>query len=283
MKLRTESIAFNELDKNKVQRLVDGHLDLLYINQVVSSSVVSNVPMIENESVFAGKKIQISDGYFYPLPYAAVHADTEGQEEQWVENYFSTAKHFIAHFQDILGRQLAENIFNIMNRAGILKENILINANGQTFAPFNIRNLKAGGNGILIHCENSFLNELDSDFRSTLYDSVDIENALSFLFILQAPEQGGELILFESNWKEAPIKLNECSMLDRHVDSVQLFSKNGHETPSYIRFPAKSGDLIVFRAAQIWHTVNTISGNTNRISIGTFVAPDKQGVLRYWA
>ncbi len=64
---------------------------------------------------------------------------------------------------------------------------------------------------IEIHCENSFLKQLNKKMKKHLYETIDIENALSFYSVLQSPVQGGELMLFDKDWDDFKVEAGNLS------------------------------------------------------------------------
>jgi len=53
--------------------------------------------------------------------------------------------------------------------------------------PKAIRLLYENKNGIDIHCENAFLNQLSDSFKLNISKKIDLENALSFFVVVKSP------------------------------------------------------------------------------------------------
>lgn len=119
---------------------------------------------------------------------------------------------------------------------------------------------------------------------STWMESIlDLKNAISFLLVLQAPDQGGELVLFNQEWDDIEILIQHEPYDDRHDISGSMFKKHGVENVQHHKFQPVKGEAILFRAAQIWHGIHKIKGINNRVTIGCFIAKGKDGKYYFWA
>jgi hypothetical protein len=225
--------------------------------------------------------LSMPDGYFFPHPYSTVHG-AETDPEAFLEGYFS-----MAAIANSLSLPNAGNIADLLRKKVECVLGRPLNAlsynETHTFAKFGLRVLLAGKNGIDIHCENAFLHQLRPDMSSWLKAHVDIERAISFFTILQAPEVGGELVLFNKTWDEFSVKLDESTYEERHDLKGSLFTNRGAAMPTRHPYRPEQGQAVLFPAAQIWHCINRIGGGTDRVTIGFFVAEGKDGNHYFWA
>lgn len=108
---------------------------------------------------------------------------------------------------------------------------------------------------------------------------INLQNAISFFLVLQAPQTGGELFLFNQEWNQISFPIRHESYEDRHDIEGNMFKKMGAQNVKYQKIMPFQGKGILFRAAQIWHDINKIEGNISRITIGCFIAKGKDGKI----
>jgi hypothetical protein len=147
----------------------------------------------------------------------------------------------------------------------------------------NTRILYSKKNGIDIHCENAFIHQLNEKFANWLKSKVDLDNAISFFLILQKSVKGGDLILYNQTWEKISFKLDTTTYEERHDINGSIFKNRNIDHVSYKRSSPNAGDAVVFRAAQIWQSIDKIEGSSDRISIGCFIAKGYDGKNYYWA
>lgn len=131
-----------------------------------------------------------------------------------------------------------------------------------------------------IHCGNQFFNQFP-DVYQNLTASVDVKNQLSFFILLQKPDDGGELVVYDATWDDY-----EQGFVDRQT----LLSRKGFEVevsdPSLVREELKmdEGDILIFQGGQYWHKVKEVLGNKHRITFGGFIGYDKADeAVFYWS
>ncbi|MCF8464376.1 MAG: 2OG-Fe(II) oxygenase [Flavobacteriales bacterium] len=131
-----------------------------------------------------------------------------------------------------------------------------------------------------IHCGNQFFSQFP-DVYQNLTASVDVKNQLSFFILLQKPDDGGELVVYDALWEDF-----EQGFVDRQT----LLSRKGFEVgvndPSLLREQLKmsEGDLLVFQGGQFWHKVTEVYGSKHRITFGGFIGFSKTDEsIYYWS
>jgi hapalindole-type alkaloid chlorinase len=98
---------------------------------------------------------------------------------------------------------------------------------------------------------------------------VDVFDQLSFYFMLQKPEQGGELSLFDLEWQEGQSKASLYENHDVRLPDISVHTIYKEEAQIIDPQP---GDLVIFAAGQIWHRVEEVLGNKERMTLGGFAA-----------
>lgn len=246
---------------------VSDFLDNTQINALLSNL---NAELPEKELT-----IRMDDGCFYPFPYSTIH-DRNTFDRYHL--YFQSALHFSEHYSDFIEQlqKKLEDFFHIQLQP-------LITDEGLRFSGFNTRVLFHHKNGIDIHCENAFIPQLNPKLTHWLENKLDLQNALSFYLVLQQPDSGGELILYNQEWDNVQIEIKHESYEDRHDIHGGMFRKKGIKDICYDKISPQKGQAVIFRAAQIWHGIHKIEGNTNRITIGCFIGKGKKGDYYFWA
>ena len=261
--------------KQYIDKLLEKEEDLIYFNEFLNSAEVLDLKsklmnsFMDNES-----HLKMKDGIFFPYPYSAVHQSVPHAEE----NYLKFSSDFNQNHQELIHLIIHKLEESIHDEIIPLKH-----YSGQQMASLNTRILYAKKNGIDIHCENAFTHQLEVDFLEWLKSKVDLENAISFLLVLQKPESGGDLILFNQVWDQISMQLGHTSIEERHDLGGSIFKNRGVKEVSYRRISIEPGDAVCFRAAQIWHAIDQVDGTKDRISIGCFIGKGKDGKKYFWA
>lgn len=226
-------------------------------------------------------KVVMDDGFFWPYPYSTIHSGAT-DAGLLTQTYFQNASLANNTLLSSVGYSFADYFKQFISET-VAQEVFPLHFHNDKFAYFGVRNLLAQKNGIDIHCENAFLYQLEPTFRSWLQENVDIENSISLFVVLQKPESGGDLILFDECWDNFQMKLGETTYAERHDINGSLFTNRQKPRPERMNISFQLGEGVVFRAAQIWHAIDKIEGNSNRITIGCFIAKGNDGKYYFWA
>lgn len=126
-----------------------------------------------------------------------------------------------------------------------------------------------------LHCGLWFY-ALWPDFYKHLHQIVNPAHQLSYFTLLQQPDSGGELSIFDFCWKEEIKKIPDS--LTRLTSADEIFSDRMH-----CKFPLSinEGDLIIFDGGEIWHRVEIVNGEKNRITFGGFLGLSKNDEIIY--
>lgn len=267
-----------------LDQLFDKKLDVVQLSKWIESTELEFLMNEVNDglsSLERGKAV-IPDGFFYPYPYSVIQGE-QGKAQEMLKKYFTSAMITNNDF-------IAQGIGNVsdwylrkLEKRFKVKLRHLQTEFGLEFAKANLRILETSKNGIDIHCENAFLHQLTPTFSEWLKSKVDLENALSIFSVLQQPEKGGELFLYDLDWDTFQHKLNDSTYEQRHTIDGDFFTARGVRDPQRKSIVLTEGDTIIFRAAQIWHAINKIEGDKNRVTLGFFIAQGHDNNLYYWS
>ncbi len=134
-----------------------------------------------------------------------------------------------------------------------------------------------------VHCGNYFGQTFEK-FYSHLNTKVATKDQMSFFIMLQEPEEGGELSLFNFRWRDGQTKVSS-------VEDNEVIQPDGSkvyvQTDTQIRknkLRPKKGDMILFQGGNIWHRVERIKGTIPRITYGGFLSLSYDGkTIYFWS
>ncbi|KST70365.1 2OG-Fe(II) oxygenase [Mastigocoleus testarum] len=138
-------------------------------------------------------------------------------------------------------------------------------SSNKVYSPAITRYTSPSQGGIKVHKGNEFI---DHPAFDGLKQVAKVRNSLSYFIVVDKPEDGGELVLYDG----LPDKLTVPKQ-DLDLDNCQKRS-----------FQPDAGDMTIFHGATIWHAISDVKGKKNRISIGGFVglSADERKVV-YWS
>lgn len=186
------------------------------------------------------------------------------------EDYFLKSEAFINSFNENFGIDIIlkmNQIFSFIKNAPRIEIPNKPNTTNQ-YVPFTFRELFPGEGCLKAHCENLFFQEFPSFFNKINAFSM-LDHQLSFFIVLQKPEMGGELTLFDIVWNENQRRINDGEIkLENEItydfdDAIKL-KRDYHHPPV--------GSLFVFSGGKIWHRVEKIVSAPSRITVGGFLS-----------
>lgn len=136
-----------------------------------------------------------------------------------------------------------------------------------------LRLIPPGYGEIKIHADNNFYpsgSPVFENFSST----VNLSNHISYIITIQKAEEGGNLVLHDiDQFEYAKLSQDGRSVIHNRTQKeypISLFSSQ--------EIIANEGDLVLFSGGRIWHSVNKMKGDSERITYGGFsaIGQDKQ-------
>lgn len=186
-----------------------------------------------------------------------------------VDAYFDDARRYTALYEQLFAG-ITGHIEALLGRlSGGRPVERLVNGDGRAFAACTIRSLPEGQR-IIVH--NDY-----HHFRLPLYREVierlDTTASLSFLILLQAPEQGGKLVIHglrhDDETPRLASGLPDGDTIERRYRCVRL--------------KMVAGDLLVFAAGRYYHHVAAVIGSRPRVTLGGFLTFDREHrKVLYW-
>ncbi|MEX0768889.1 MAG: hypothetical protein WD029_10500 [Microthrixaceae bacterium] len=140
------------------------------------------------------------------------------------------------------------------------------------YVPLTIRFLPPDGGVMHAHTANEFCNAWGS--YEHLREIAQMWNSLSYFVVGQKPDSGGELVLYDLMWDDTPEDVRVLSMSEERDALLERFTK----TPIDLNV----GDMILFTGGRIWHRVEPVHGQNERVTIGGFAALSEDGASIYF-
>ena len=267
-----------------------GKLDGFLIKNVLSQEEVTfllnTVEKIKSENM----DVAYTDvGFTYPPIFAEytrrIDSLSDEEKDAEINNYFKKAAEFNHNFEQLNSVNAFGLITDLFTSLGGGRKVCVprgVNDVGEyPFATF--RYLIPNGGLMSVHCGNYFGKTFKETY-SHLTTLVSVENQMSFFFMLNEPEEGGELSLFNFRWedgqtKKDPAEDNEIILPDgtkRYVQTDPTILKN--------KLRPEKGDMILFQGGNIWHRVEKVRGQLPRITFGGFLSLNYSGdTIYYWS
>lgn len=264
--------------------VADGYLIKNFLSDAEVNTILSNFDkVLDNEPAYTPV------GYTYPAVFAEfsnrLKHETEDKKQEAIDSYFKKTTAFNQNFAVDFGVNVKERLESFFKAiAGKRDIAVAEGMQAKTNYPFaTVRQLTPEKGLMTVHCGNYFGKTFE-EFYSDLTKKVAVENQMSFFIMLQEPEAGGELSLFNFRWKNGQTKTNpsEDNEIIQPDGSKMYVEENEHIIKDKI-VPRK-GDMILFQGGNIWHRVETVKGSTPRITFGGFIGISVDGSkFYYWS
>jgi hapalindole-type alkaloid chlorinase len=249
----------------------DGFLIKNFLSESEVDTILANLDKALNDN-----PANTSVGFTYPPIFAEFSnrmKDIEAAEKQnAIQSYFEKTTVFNENFAQNFGIDIKERVEGLYKAISGGRDIAVAEGSNQSgnypFATF--RYLVPDKGLMAVHCGNYFGKTFE-EFYKDLTKKVAVENQMSYFIMLQEPETGGELTLFNFRWKAGQSKID--NMEDNEIiqpDGSKMYVENNTNIIKD-KIKPKKGDMILFQGGNIWHRVETVRGNTPRITFGGFI------------
>ena len=275
--LNTDPNGLTEVTLNELRSLdIDGVVIKNFLKKEEAATVVEQLMALPENNY---EKLTTSKTF--PASYANLEPGSTTFHND-LDAYYLLAKKFADSFTKTYYVNVIEKfaaIFSQLN--GGNEARVASTPNGGSYIPATFRMVVPTKNHIQIHCGNQFVNVFP-DFYKQLLSVADVWNQLSFFTVLQQPEVGGELSVFNATWDVAKkFAVNPDAIILEN--GVALHPDNPEELFRQ-KFNLEVGDLIVFSAGQLWHRVEEVYGSKMRITLGGFIGFSKpDDAIYFWS
>jgi hypothetical protein len=278
---RTVSVEEFKTYTNGIKDIYDRKIDGFLIKNVFSQQEVNTI-LTNLKQLQKSRLTTINDGFSsYPMSFAQVDQSSNNSTTA-LQEYFQSCVQFIKTFPEVFKVDFEARIQEMLSAiSGGRDVHAPIGFGGVgTYTPFNFRNLKPEKGRLKAHCGNYFHKEFPH-FFSHLSSTYHVKDQLSYFVMLQPAEKGGELTLFDVEWKEAEIRLTGDTVLQTHEGKLLDLNDFAQVKRMYIK--PQAGDMIVFAGGQIWHRVEDVEGSIYRHTLGGFLSVGRDdNSIGYW-
>ena len=182
--------------------------------------------------------------------------------------YLDDAERFRPMMTEAFGFDPHQRMIDVLRPMSGDLEIVSPTENGRAYTGGNIRRYEPGRGGLKTHAGNEFNDLLKDGAMSHLLTTTRMHDHMSFFVILQPPEIGGELSVFDLLWGEEPPQDEKW---------YGYRDDGSFENVSMLRLPPVKGELVMFGGGWRWHRVDEILGAKSRITYGGFAAPRHDG------
>jgi hypothetical protein len=253
-------------------------IDGVVIKDALSSSMVDEI-LKSLSTIDAEKYVNMKEGYYsFPKPFSYVDLN---------ENLFEDSISTLCNEWNWL-KQNSINLFSV----DLIQEFVKIfskitNANNVeipkgyngkgSYSPYTFRILSPNIGKFLLHVGNQF-NITHSKLYDDLTTKVEVHNQLSFFFMINPPDKGGELTVYDIEWDNVKKRVDDFTLEDIDGNIIHVDDRKKES------FGLNKGDLLIFCGGELWHRVEPVYGNKNRITLGGFLGYSKdKSTLFFWS
>lgn len=256
-----------DIDFCKVEELDLIYSDLFYRKKDVL--IVRNffskeeLDMIKSK-IQALKTEHITD---YNGRYTAIPPVFETAKMEINKRYFEYCRGAMTHLEKTLELNLEKkhiDLFKIIAKGKYNISNPKISMESEPFVSGCLRIIPSSYGVINIHADNDFYTGKDS-FYEHFKKSVNITNHVSYISMLQKPKKGGNLVLYNIEYPYFS-KQEDGTVFGAKTKKIKV------ENIGFYEVNINEGDVVLFSGGQIWHSVNKMIGEKNRITFGGFSA-----------
>ena len=272
-----ELMKYPDSLKNIYHRNIDGFLIKNVLSQEQVKLIVESLPKVDSTKKILRREVEI-----YPRGFAAYFDNAESDPISDLNKYFEDGKNYRQEFVNYFGidfEAILIDAFRQISGGREVQVSPGFNNHG-CFTSSQIRRFYPDQGALPVHCGNVF-QHMYQDFYDELSKTARIQNQMSYFVLLQKPQSGGELVLYDILWEEGQQMkpFEEMVLSDGTVinpvtnDSIKKMFIN-----------PEPGDMVIFMGGKIWHKVQDVKGTNDRISIGgffTFSNDDKR--VLFWA
>jgi len=262
----------------------DGYLVKNFLTEEEVDVIMSNFDKVINDN-----PAHTSVGFTYPAVFAEfsrrIKENTNEEKAILIKAYFEKNLIFHDTFAKEYGVDVKGKLESMFNEiSGGRGMEVAEGMGGIGSYPFGTFRYLTPEKGLMsVHCGNYFGKTFEQ-FYEDLTKKVAVTNQMSYFVMLQEPDEGGELSLFNFRWKEGQTKINpsEDNEIIQPDGSIMYVNESPHIIKHKIE--PKKGDLIIFQGGNIWHKVETVKGKNPRITLGGFMGISiNKDKFYYWS
>jgi len=251
------------------QRKTDGYL----IKRVLEEGEVQELLLALGEiSEHKHVPFEKREGFTTPRAFSQIQTDNDFNDEL-LRSYLNDADWFRDFLLQRLSFDIRNRVFNCFKRLQkdktVLEPSYKMDGNIRKFTFATFRKIFVNNGGMFIHCGSMF-KQIYPNFYERVGSIVNFDRQLSYFIMLQRPEKGGQLRIYDAEWGKY-----KSTCYDQE-QNCGLATVEGKCTPLK-NIPFKDidpmpGDMIVFAGGDIWHEVTAPFLGPERVTFGGFIA-----------
>ena len=246
------------------------------INQIYQEQLEGMI--IKN--VFSGaemlrvqQELESPDLKTYDVRYGATLGQILVAKGNDLSAYWQQAKLFRTAIKSIFQTDFEAKVEALFSQMSGGRKIELPTEKGHAYSPATIRLARPQQGGIPPHTGNEFLDDSAYDYLKTIAKVI---NGLSYFIVINKPEKGGELVVYDL----PPEVLNKQ---ETELEKIVINKQNLEQYPQRQIVP-DVGDMVIFKGGNIMHKVADILGDKTRITIGGFLALSQdESKIYYWS
>lgn len=201
---------------------------------------------------------------YNPAPFGHVFGTTLMESD--LEGYFKKADLTLNAFEQIFQHRFEAMVFGALSKlTNSYSIYPTIHQQNKVFSIASVRILEPGFDSLEAHIHQEFPMYFPS--YQAVSEQLDLSTELSYYIVLQKPDSGGELVLYDLQWDNTPAEMLQTNVFLTGIRSEDL------EQYGQMLLNLDEGDVILFTANRIWHKVAAVTGQgRERITIGGFLA-----------
>jgi len=245
---------------DSVQRMEAGDLTGVVVENLFAPDFCESVVARFQQAVQEDPGLPL----YYPAPFGHVFGTTLMEND--LPGYLQRAKLTDQVLEDCFLHQYKATIFSFLAQLGRGYRFLpAVHIDGQRFSMSGVRILEGGKEPLEAHVHQEF--PLHFPSYQGVTRQLDLGTELSYYVVLQAPEAGGDLVLYDLTWEDTP---------DDYLDSSAFMSKvraDRLQSGDRMHLRLQAGDAILFAANRVWHRVEPVAESSRpRITVGGFLA-----------
>ncbi|MEA5622970.1 tetratricopeptide repeat protein [Nostoc sp. UHCC 0251] len=180
-----------------------------------------------------------------------------------IKHYYEQCFIFNLQLKEIFENNFEPRVLSVFNAISKIQTLELAKQNSEkAFIPAQIRILYPNSGGYKAHTEHELFEFYH--LYEHLKPVVQQFDILSYFLVIDKPEVGGELILYDFLSKQTTSVMKKNFYTDKLDEYLEKFRKQ-------IINP-NIGDMVIFNGGRIWHKVADFDGEKQRISVGGLLA-----------
>lgn len=214
-----------------------------------------------------------------PSDFGKVYGKTLVGSQPDLEFFLSQTDSYNEDLSRIFGQSFQSIVEPLMEKMGGGREVMTPEVEGRgRYKPCTIRYIDPGKKEMRAHVGNEFITGLPQ--CEHIAGMVHLNDQLSYFMLMQKPDEGGDLVLYDLSWEDTPPDM----IADQAFRKIPEYRQKALRKYARQKLVMNPGEVLLFHGGRIWHRVDPVQGSKSRITIGGFVAfalNDKR--LYYWS